>query len=1112
MKTLKKTLCLVLAVVMVVGVLVLPANAATTTAADADAETAFKTLFGYGVMNGVDANNTPALSKNINRQEMAAIIYRVMTGDTTDKYVANYAGSANEFADSATFDAWAKGYIGYAGSKGIFKGDNNGNFKPKEEIKGDDVLTVLLRCIGYGQNGEFTGANYAANAKAQAADINLFGGAKDYVNVPEDMSKVINRGTVAKLTYNAIQAPMAVVYNGTYSVYQDNQGRPAAPNTGATLNPPLVEYKTNKGDAQFDKWGIPYYEYIPTIKFNSSYNAKPVELAKVVEQVEPLGEYWTAITQCDLSEDLGLKAETTFNVCVNGKDNKTTIKVAPTNTVAQIGAQGRHTLVYDLVKDDKNTPDTIVYIDTLLAEVTNVVAPTFDARGHIKTPAKLDMTVYTNRTGVAVTQTKTDGTSYAYAKGDMLLVNYIQNGLDKTGAYVDVSGNSAEAQDIKPDADTTGTAAVKKGVNVKIVDRATAFDGKQTTIYYTSSEKHTIDNVDYNDNNRFHLDQAKTNAGTYTWYMDNSPEGKNLIGSKLIKSEASFGVITRIWAEIANGTTAVKANVTYADGRTATLDVGTIITDKIDSDDHVAAGTGVTAVTNLHWGPATYLNASSKEPMAYDESTAGTASDAFYVSNSYEENLAADKVIGSSSKTNHIIGANLFKIVASGSKYNFIEVIGGSTNADLSADAPYVDYTGMGNASTAMVPSKVANDTVVANDNTRYLIKTGGAGTDANPFTFETKVGYTNIVEYIEGEVDYADVDGDGYADIVYITAAPKAASGDHIFFSEAVLKTDKGVDTWELNYSYDISSKIYTVYGWLDGVYGAVQVKNNGGTVTDSLGTTAFNAFVTDATGNQLWLVTVTDGLVKDIDGKRSDNTAVNATVGSNLFGSGTNALDDGTYGMNTPGAYTGMKLFVYTSAGTPKTEEVNGTTLKLGDGKYFNIATLKDKPTVGDWADVLVKDTVVYVVYNGANVVTQAYVVSLADGSGYTTPTTSTCDIALSAVSATFENSSHTLTINFTLTNGTTTMVGVDQTKVKVSGKIQSQALGTGEWSDLGTFTDLSPAGAIASGSATSVTSTTAWSGNLNTNQNYRVVYTITFDGDTVGTADTPAGVAVS
>ena len=1088
MKTLKKTLCLVLAVVMVVGVLVLPANAATTTAADTDATAAFNTLNEYGVMYGVDANNTPALNKNINRQDMAAIIYRIMTGDTAGTYVANYAGSANTFADSATFATWAKGYIGYVRNNGIFMGDEKGNFKPTDNITGDEVLTVLLRCIGYGKNNEFTGAYWAENAETLATQIHLFGGkvgTTDRYSVKADMSQVINRGTVAKLTCNAVDCPMVTYFNGEPSIYRDNAGRPAAPNAGGETNPKLIDTGSKADDIKYDDWGVPSQTFKSVVYFN--YPQTTVETSTETS-LKPVKEYWTAVTQCDVADDLNLADETDFAVYVNGKDNKTTITLDPINTVAKIGAQGRHTLIYDLVADAKNTPDTIIYIDTLLAEVTNVVAPTFDARGHVKTPASLTLKVYTNDTTTeTAVQEKTDGTTYAYAKGDMLLVNYIQKDLNKADATVDVSGTDASHG-----AAILGDNDAAKGKNVKIVDKATAFDGKQTTIYY-NQDKHKIDNVDYNDNNRFHLDQADTTGGTYTWYLDNSPEGKNLIGSKIIKSEASFGVITRIWAEIANGTTSIKANVTYVDGHTGTIDVGRIVFYKAAAVNTEVKATGTDEVD---YADAVYVNSADTGAHA----AMSIADHKLYVSNSYEENLNA-------TDANDIIGDHLFKIVA-GTTCTLIEVGGNGTNNNRTDD-PKVDYRGMGNATTTIKTGVVSNSsastgTVLVDDETRFLIKTGGAGIDALPYTFTTVVGYTNIGKYVSGEVDYASVDEDGYAEVVYITAAAESAIVDHIFFSKSVKKTDvlSGADTWELQKEYDTSTGIYTIYGWLDGVEATVKV-----TAASLSDTTDFGNFVNTATGNQLWLLTITNGLVTGIDGKRSDHVAVNETT----YSTGVQ-LNNGSNGMDNPGSYANLYLMAYKSKGTSGTESVDGNVLKLGDNR-FNITTVQANPTVGSWADVTTADTIVYLVYNGDKVVTQAYVAPKDTGSSYSPGTTNpTCDIVLSAVSATFENSSHTLTINFTLTNGSSTMVGVDQTKVKVSGKIQSQALGTGEWSDLGTFTDLSPAGAIASGTATSVTSTTAWSGNLNTNQNYRVVYTITFDGDTVGTADTPAGVAVS
>ena len=970
MKTLKKTLCLVLAVVMVVGVLVLPANAATTTAADADAEAAFKTLFGYGVMNGADGNHTPDLNRNINRQDMAAIVYRIMTGDTEGKYKDNYVGTADKFADSATFKTWAKGYIGYVRNNGIFMGDEKGNFKPTDNITGDEVLTVLLRCIGYGKNNEFTGAYWAENAETLATQIHLFGGkvgTTDRYSVKADMSQVINRGIVAKLTCNAVDCPMVTYFNGEPSIYRDNAGRPAAPNAGGETNPKLIDTGSKADDIKYDDWGVPSQTFKSVVYFN--YPQTTVETSTETS-LKPVKEYWTAVTQCDVADDLNLADETDFTVYVNGKDNKTTITLDPINTVAKIGAQGRHTLIYDLVADAKNTPDTIIYIDTLLAEVTNVVAPTFDARGHVKTPASLTLKVYTNDTTTeTAVQEKTDGTTYAYAKGDMLLVNYIQKDLDKAGATVDVSGTDASHG-----ASILGDNDAAKGKNVKIVDKATAFDGKQTTIYY-NQDKHKIDNVDYNDNNRFHLDQADTTGGTYTWYLDNSPEGKNLIGSKIIKSEASFGVITRLWAEIANGTTSIKANVTYVDGHTGTIDVGRIVFYKAAAVNTEVKATGTDEVD---YADAVYVNSADTGAHA----AMSIADHKLYVSNSYEENLNA-------TDANDIIGDHLFKIVA-GTTCTLIEVGGNGTNNNRTDD-PKVDYRGMGNATTTIKTGVVSNSstgTVLVDDETRFLIKTGGAGIDALPYTFTTVVGYTNIGKYVSGEVDYASVDEDGYAEVVYITAAAESAIVDHIFFSKSVKKTDvlSGADTWELQKEYDTSTGIYTIYGWLDGVEATVKV-----TAASLSDTTDFGNFVDTATGNQLWLLTITNGLVTGVDGKRSDHVAVNDTT----YGTGVQ-LNDGPNGMDNPGSYANLYLMAYKSLGTSGTESVDGNVLKLGDNR-FNITTVQANPTVGSWADVTTADTIVYLVYNGDKVVTQAYVAPKDTGSSYspgTTPTPATVD----------------------------------------------------------------------------------------------------------------------
>ncbi len=996
MKTLKKTLCLVLAVVMVVGVLVLPANAATTTAADTEATAAFDTLNEYGVMNGVDANNKPALDKNINRQDMAAIVYRIMTGDTENKYVGNYVGSAAKFADSATFATWAKGYIGYVRNQGIFVGDEKGNFKPTDNITGDEVLTVLLRCIGYGQNGEFTGAYWAENAETLATQIHLFGGTKRY-SVKADMSQVINRGTVAKLTSNAVDCPMVTYYNGAYSD-STVDGRPVAPNTAdAKTNLPLINTGSEAGKLDSDDWAVPSQTFTSYVYFNYP----QTKVATSTEtSLKPVKEYYHAITQCDLADDLGLTKETEFTVYVNGEVNKTTIKVDPLNTAAEIGAQGRHTLVYDLVEDDKNTPDTIIYIDTLLAEVTDVTKATFDRNNHLEDPATLTLDVYTQGTAQKAVLVSSDSKDYEYAVGDMLLVKYIQNGI--SSSTNDVSGASAEAKVI------LGSDDRGRGKNVEVLGLATSTVAAQTVIYHNQN-KHDVGGTVYADNNRYHLDGAGAVAGTYTWYFDNSPEGKNLIGSKQIATSYAYGVITRIWAEIVDrGDTKVKAEVVYMDGATATIEVGNIVYYK-GSAVNTAIGNDD---TNIDGGIATYTNeASSTKPLMKKSGTNDASNNGIvYVSNSWQDNLAADKAAAGATDYAGILNDHLFKFIPSGSKINLVEVAGNNTAATIDADHGVLTglkFDGMGNATTDILKGRATNSntgTVEVDGNTVFLVRSGNGSTV--PYTWKTYVGFKNIVDFDSGEVDYVNTDKDDAAEFVYITASAttSADAGEHIFVSTANNKTDEGASSWKLDYSYDTTNGVYTVNGWLDGKEGSVKVKDAGIVANFITGQTGFNA----------WLVTITNGYVTDIDGTNvthankpiTDSASTEYTTGVEL---------DQTNGMNTPvpDMYKGQSVIVHTvsTAATlgSDTVKLNGVT-----GTF----TYDGNPVYGNWSDLKKEDTVAVFVYDtDTKAISQAYIFRAASGSSYApgeSEATGSLEFEKSSASASATSGSDEITVS--------------------------------------------------------------------------------------------------
>ena len=131
MRNLKKILALVLALVMTMSVM---ATAAFTDAATIDTsyDEAAEVLAGLKVFVGrTDGSFDPKAS--ITRAEVAAIIYRMVTGDVNNKSVNLYTEGA-DFTD--TKGHWAEGYIGYCNNAGFIAGYGNGKFGPNDNVTG----------------------------------------------------------------------------------------------------------------------------------------------------------------------------------------------------------------------------------------------------------------------------------------------------------------------------------------------------------------------------------------------------------------------------------------------------------------------------------------------------------------------------------------------------------------------------------------------------------------------------------------------------------------------------------------------------------------------------------------------------------------------------------------------------------------------------------------------------------------------------------------------------------------------------------------------------------------------------------------------------------------
>ena len=202
----KKLLAMVLALVMTLS-LAVSANAAFEDAKDINATyaEAVDVLAGMKVFQGYDNGKTFKPQGDITRAEVAAIVYRLYTGDVTDKQASLYA-TYNKFADMDGA-SWAKGYIGYCGNAGLVKGYDAKTFGPSDKVTGYQALAMILRAVGYDKNGEFTGADWQLHVAQTAQQLGILKNVKGV-----DLNAAASRELVAELLFRTAAEVPTVTY------------------------------------------------------------------------------------------------------------------------------------------------------------------------------------------------------------------------------------------------------------------------------------------------------------------------------------------------------------------------------------------------------------------------------------------------------------------------------------------------------------------------------------------------------------------------------------------------------------------------------------------------------------------------------------------------------------------------------------------------------------------------------------------------------------------------------------------------------------------------------------------------------------------------------------
>ena len=464
----KKVLSLVLCVAMLLSVMVMGTGAVTLTDSEdisPQYREAAEVLTGMGIINGYEDDSFKP-QQSITRAEVAAMIYRVATGDVEDEKADINAG-AKIFTDVDP-DDWYAGYVNYCGDAEYIKGFEDDSFRADENVTGYQVLAMILRAVGYDKNNEFTGTNWTINVASTAMQEGLL----KNVDGSVDLSAPATRELVAEFIFRAIHPNVETVhYVPAAGIYRDE---------GSSLGEQVFDLAVTDDT---DAWGRPATVW---------YNDVTDEVYATIEE-EALATYTEAVRECDLVEDTGVSDVTIYT---NGKNNVTTDTLSDDATNNYIGAQGQLVEVYS---------DRLVVIDTFFAIVTDVIESEDDADGHPARDALLQLRVYDSKQGQTVYMVS--DTDWEYTKGTALLLNaYTESTDDATVATenVDVYGYTNEY-------------AVVLYAEEAL---ASSFQGGQT---YTTwnNDTHTIDGTVYDDAVMFYLDQAGTNkTEDFNWWLD----------------------------------------------------------------------------------------------------------------------------------------------------------------------------------------------------------------------------------------------------------------------------------------------------------------------------------------------------------------------------------------------------------------------------------------------------------------------------------------------------------------------------------------------------------------------------------------------------------------
>ena len=686
---------------------------------------------------------------------------------------------------------------------GVFKGYEDGSFKPENKITRAEVATIIYRIYtkdvakndksglyaSYNKFTDMAGAGWAAGYIGYCANAELvkgypdgtfkpsgnvtgyevlamilravgydknneFTGADWALNVAKyaeqlgilknvakttDLSAPATRELVAEILFRAIQSPM-VTYTAAFG-YQ---------NVGLNGDKDGKTFKNNVsiGTKNFglkstsetnDKWGRPVKTWF------DSRNTKDGEFNSSASSVyakivaTPDASYQVATTECDICKDLGASKKATIAERYDNGDANLKYNKEITATATK-ATLGEQGQQIEFYKLDGGDYRMVV-IDTYLAKVTKVVAEKLDKNGHVDIDDYTVLEAYVGGQGDDVKVETLYVAGNDYAKGDYVLVNINENA--------------------KYNVKFAGVVGAQKYVDV--LGKADSFDGAQTAIW-KNGVGHTVEGKDYNDAYTFYLDEAgRTGTVKYTWFLD---QFGNLIGDVAIDN-TNYAVLKDIVWEKNDAV----ATLVYMDGTEDTVKVS-----YIDGAAEFSSTASDSTATIVSGG---WINASNDAEAELED----TASKVGFANKK--------ALISTAPRYNGVYeGLALYRVDTQ--KDGTVALEGLDTH-----NGEIVNYDWMVTVDTyaSVITNQTGSQKLSINDNTQFLVRSEN---DKGEYVY-TPYNRNTLPDYAKSSVEIYYTMSGNFVNRVYIKNAIDAkAFGDHLFVvTEKAKMIPDDANTW---------------------------------------------------------------------------------------------------------------------------------------------------------------------------------------------------------------------------------------------------------------------------------------------------------------------------